>query len=305
MDDELWNRVYRSVMKVAATWPERRHRGHPDEYPVWEVALLWLWTAFWDQPLTATLAQLADRRCRRGLALLGFALPPLRLPHESTLRRRVWRDDYGRFVGAVNARLVRALDPVRWRLLIDSAPLPVPHVSHDADATWGHHGQRGYRWHTLASADRVVLHHSVRPANEHELSVAPALVAQAGAARRRPRFVVGDDGYDSEPLHRHVRRDLPGARLVAPLNDRGGRRAMRRTPLRRWLDAHWHDPAVARAYRVRPEIDRMYSVIKSHRFGLYALPPWVRHLPTVRRWVELKMLLYHAYLTIKRHARVA
>ena len=216
MDDELWNRVYRSVMKVAATWPERRHRGHPDEYPVWEVALLWLWTAFWDQPLTATLAQLADRRCRRGLALLGFALPPLRLPHESTLRRRVWRDDYGRFVGAVNARLVRALDPVRWRLLIDSAPLPVPHVSHDADATWGHHGQRGYRWHTLASADRVVLHHSVRPANEHELSVAPALVAQAGAARRRPRFVVGDDGYDSEPLHRHVRRDLPGARLVAP-----------------------------------------------------------------------------------------
>lgn len=82
---------------------------------------------------------------------------------------------------------------------------------------------------------------------------------------------------------------------------------MRRTPLRRWLDARarWSSAAIARAYRVRPEVDRMYSVIKSHRFGLYALPPWVRHLPAVRRWVDLKLVLYHAYLTLKRRSRTA
>ena len=300
MDDELWNRVYRVVMQTASNWSGRsRGPGHPDEYDVWEIALLWLWTALWNQPLTRTLRQLGDRKCRRGLRQLGFRLPP-RVPHESTLYRRVWRSDYGAFIAAVNQALIARLRPVRWRLLVDSSPLPVPHVSHDADATWGHHRQRGYRWHTLASSDRVVLHHSVRPANVHELRVAPQLVGQAGAARRRPRFVIGDDGYDSEPLHRAVRHALPGARLVAPLNDRGGRRTMRRTPLRRWLDAHWDEPAVARAYRVRPEIDRMYSVLKGHRFGLYGLPPWVRHLPAVTRWVELKVVLYHAYLTLKR-----
>src|SRR5690349_17972534 len=101
MDDELWNRLYLVVTNVASSrWrAEPPRRGHPDAYAVWEVALVWLWTALWGQPLTATLAQLGDPRCRRGLTLLGFRLPP-RLPHESTLRRRVWRGDYGRFVAA-------------------------------------------------------------------------------------------------------------------------------------------------------------------------------------------------------------
>jgi hypothetical protein len=216
-------------MNVAARWQTEPRRGHPDDYAVWEIALPWFWTALRNQPLTATLTQWQSSRCRRAFAQLEFRLLP-RLPHESTLRRRVWRSDYGAFVAAVNAKLIDELGPVCWRLLIDSSPLCVPHVSHDAHATWGHHSQRGYRWHKLASADRIVLHHSVRPANVHELSVAPRLVAQAGAARRRPRFVIGDDGYDSEPLHRCVRRDLPGARLIAPLNDRCGTRTMRRTP---------------------------------------------------------------------------
>jgi hypothetical protein len=304
MEDELWNKVYRVVMKTASTWSSRSRPGHPDEYEVWEIALLWLWTALWNQPLTRTLGQLGSRKCRRGLVLLGFRLP-MRVPHESTMYRRVWRSDYADFIAAVNQALIAQLYPVRWRLLVDSSPLPVPHVSHDVDATWGHHRQRGYRWHTLVSSDRVVLHHSVQPANVHELRVAPLLVKQAGEMRRRPKFVIGDDGYDSEPLHRSVRRELPRARLIAPLNDRGGQRTMRRTPLRRWLNAHWDDPAVARAYRVRPEIDRMYSVLKSHRFGLYALPPWVRHLPAVTRWVELKMVLYHAYLTLRRRRKAA
>jgi hypothetical protein len=304
MDDELWNRLYRVVAQVAARWQTQVRRGHPDDYAVWEILLPWLWTALWNQPLTWTLVQWQSPRHRAALSRLGFKLPP-RLPHESTLHRRVWRGDWSVFVAAVNAQLIRELNPVRWRLLIDSSPLCVPHVSHDADATWGHHRQRGYRWHTLTSADRVVLHHSVQPANVHELRVAPMLVEQAKEAQRHPRFVIGDDGYDSEPLQRCVHRDLPGARMIAPLNDRGGKRTMRRTPLRRWLDSHWSDPAVIHAYRVRPEIERMYSLIKGPRIGLYALPPWVRHLPAVRRWVELKLLMYHAYLTLKRRHHAA
>lgn len=89
MDDELWNQVYRVIRNLSGQWTARRggRRGHPDDYAAWEIALPWVWTALWDQPLTATLAQWGSPRCRRAFALLGFTLPP-RLPHESTLRRR-------------------------------------------------------------------------------------------------------------------------------------------------------------------------------------------------------------------------
>jgi DDE family transposase len=305
MDGELlWNTIYRVVLHVARGWPAPpARRGSPDDYLAWEIALLWLWTAFWDQPLITTTKQLTDKRIRQGLKMLGFRLPR-RVPHETTIRRRSRRADYTAFIEAVNHALVAALRGRCDRLLIDSTLMPVPHVSKDRDATWGHHGQRGYRWHTLTSRDRVILQEQVEGANVHELTVAPVLIDRAAHAAIRPRFVVGDHGYDSEPLHRCVRERLH-ARLIAPLNDRGGKRTMQRTPHRRWLNQHWNDRPVASAYRDRPEIDRMYSEFKGHRVSLYALPPWVRHLPAVRRWVELKQVIYHANLTLRRRKRAA
>jgi hypothetical protein len=305
MDGELWNILYRTVRQIARRGSQvvATRRGSPDTYQTWEIALLWLWTAFWDQPLITSVQQLTDRRTRRGLKMLGFRLPG-RVPHETTIRRRSLREDYAAFIAAVDQALIELLHPRCDCLLIDSTPLLVSHVSKDRDATWGHHRQRGYRWHTLTSRDRVVLMQQVEGANVHELTVAPQLVERAGRIGLHPRFVVGDDGYDSEPLHQCVRTQLH-ARLIAPLNDRGGHRTMRRTPLRQWLDRHWKDRAIASSYRVRPEIDRMYSEFKGHRLGLWALPPWIRHLPAVRRWVKLKDVIYHAHVGRRRQKRAA
>lgn len=306
MDGGLWNVVYRTVRLVARSWPatpQRRGRGRPDTYEPWEIALIWLWTAFWDQPLVATVEQLASQKFRTAMKLLGLKLPP-RLPHETTIRRRSLRQDYAAFIDAVDRQLQRVIGAHCSRLLVDSTPLAVSPVSKDPDATWGHHNLHGYRLHTLTSSNRVVLQERVEPANVHELKVAPVLMEAGGKQGLRPRFVVGDLGYDSEPLHQSAKMHLR-AQLVAPLNDRGGRRAMRATPLRAWLNAHWNDPRIQGAMKIRPEIDRMYSVLKSHRFGLWALPPWVRHLPSVRRWVRLKMVLYHGYLADRRSKRAA
>lgn len=305
MDGELWNIVYRIVHQVAreTSIDHPTRRGSPDTYDTWEIALIWLWAAFWNRPLVTAVQQLNQRRTRRAWKMLGFRLPQ-RVPHETTVRRRSLRDDYAAFIDAVDRKLIELLHARCARLLIDSTPLPVPHVSKDRDATWGHHALRGYRWHTLTSADRVVLQQQVEGANVHELAVAPLLVERATHSGLRPRFVVGDDGYDSEPLHRCV-HDRLHARLVAPLNDRGGKRTMRRTPLRRWLNEHWNDRAIRLSYRNRPEIDRMYSEFKGDRLGLYALPPWVRHLPAVRRWVELKQVLYHANVFRRRRKQAA
>ena len=303
---QRWNTVYRTVREVARTWREHRRRGGPDTYSVAEIALVWLWLAFHNLPRSVGVLRLQspdqNRWWRRG----GWQLlPPARVPHETTLKRRAERADFQAFLAAVNDRLVSQLQPHTRLCLLDSTPLPVGHHSHDRDARWGHHRLRGYRWHTITSADRVVLASVVAPANVHELAVAPMLVEQLAARGLPMRWLPADQGYDSEPLHEKVASHL-GARLVAPLNDRGGRRTMLRTPHRARLHQEWNRPVIRQVYRQRGEIDRMYSVFKCSRYALWALPPWVRHLPKVTRWISLKELLYHADLvTTKRRVAAA
>lgn len=295
----LWNKLYRIVTELDARFarPGPR-RGHPDEYSVGQVALCWLWAALHNLPLSVAAQRLADDRYRSAQRVLGARLPTA-CPHPTTLRRRSLRMDFHLFLTVVGMFLIWLLAPDTATMLIDSSPLPVPRTSRDPDAAWGHHNLHGYRWHTLTSADRVILVWSVHGANEQELAVAPTLLVQAAGWGWRARCISADVGYDSEPLHEEA-RDRLGAILVAPFNDRGGSRKMTGTPLRRRLLERWRTPAVRAARRLRPEIDRMYSVLKSSLFGLFALPPWVRGQAAVERWLTLKVLLYHAYLLNKR-----
>lgn len=290
----LWNTLYGLVRRVDARWTGwPAGRGHPDEYSVGQIAACWLWSAFAHLPLAVAAQRLGDARYRRSQRALGLRLPA-RCPHETTLRRRGRRPDFWFFLAIVGMLLIRRLAPDVRVTTMDSTPLPVPPTSRDRDATWGHHRLHGYRLHTLA-AGRTILVWSVQGAHVHELTVAPILVRQAAGWGWRPRYVSADHGYDSEPLHREVRAHLGGT-LVAPFNDRGGRRAMRRTPLRRRLWARWRTPVIRRVRACRGAIERAYSLLKCGHFGLYALPPWVRGQGAVERWLGLKVLLYHTYL---------
>lgn len=304
MDGELlsWNGLYRLVMRLCTGRPDSpRRRGHPDEYSPAEVVLCWLWSGLVNLPLATAMRKLTKPRYRRGMRAHGYLVPP-RCPHETTLRRRSRRLDFWIFLVSLHLALIAYLRPDTGTLLMDSSPLPVPRTSRDPDATWGHHNLYGYRWHTLTSLDRVILSWGVYGAHVQELAVAPILVRQAAPWGWRCRHLSADAGYDSEPLHRAVRNEL-GGMLVAPLNDRGGERVLTRTPLLARLDQGWANPHVQRARHRRGEIDRMYSVLKGYRFGLYALPPWVRGQPAVERWLMLKTLLYHAYLLFERRNR--
>jgi len=290
----LWNTLYQSVLNVARHWTEPPpQRGHPDQFTTIEIGLCWLWTAHFNQPTVTSVGELHDANYRAAMRMMGYLVPE-RCPHQSTLLRRSQRPDFQAFLKRVNRRLLGWIGPDTDRLLLDSTPLPVGAHSHDADATWGHHGVRGYRLHTLISGNLAIVAWQVRGANVHELRVAPELVRAAGVQRRRVRHVGADQGYDSEPLQRCVRQALR-ARLIAPLNDRGGRRTMKRTPLRAWVHAHWAGRAVQATVRARSTIERLYSVLKDHQFSLFSLPPWVRHGPTVERWSHLKITLYHTF----------
>lgn len=291
----LWKEVYRFVRKAARRFNEGQvRRGRPDTYSIDDVALCWLWAAFRNRSLSAVMHQLKSPRERRLWTLLGFSWPTC-VPHETTLRRRAQRADFLRFFRKVEGFLQRRLRPQLKYCLIDSTPMPVGRLSGDPDASWGFHQLRGYRWHTITSADGVILASSVTTARTHELAAAPQLVLEARQQGYRAPWLVADKGYDSEPLHEHVRQLWRG-HLLAPLSARGGKHSFRRTPLRRWLYEHWKNPHIRRLMRRRTAIERTYSLLKSGLFGLWSLPPWVRRLSNVQRWIQLKTILYHCYL---------
>ena len=291
----LWKEVYRFVRKAARRFcASQVRRGRPDIYAIDDVALCWLWAAFRNRSLSAVMSQLKSPRQRRLWGYLGFAWPH-RVPHETTLRRRARRPDFSQFFRVVQRYLKQRLRPKTRYCLIDSTPLPVGRLSGDPDASWGFHQLRGYRWHTITSADRVILAGRVTGAREHELAAAPLLVDEVRQQGYRATWLVADKGYDSEPLHRHV-RDVWRGRLLAPANARGGKHSFKRTPLRRWVYEHRKSSIIRSLSKRRTEIERTYSLLKSGLFGLWALPPWVRRLTNVQRWVELKTILYHCYL---------
>ena len=201
---------------------------------------------------------------------------------------------------SVLRRLRMRLRPETKHCFIDSTPLPVGRLSHDPDARLGFNRLRGYRWHTLVSADQVVLAEEIAPANVAELTIARTLVSKACEYRLCIRWMVGDAGYDSEPLHRLVAEQLGGARLIAPVNDRGYELRFTKTPLRARMHREWKRPIIERSLRDRNSIERLYSLLKSSRFGLYGLPPWVRRTRRVAQWLQLKTVVYHSALLAER-----
>jgi hypothetical protein len=296
----LWKEVYRFVRKAARRFcAAQARRGRPDTYPIDDVALCWLWAAFQNRSLSAVMSELKSPTQRRLLARLGFRLPD-HVPHETTLRRRARRPDFSQFFRMIQRFLKKRLSPKTSYCLIDSTPLPVGRLSGDPDASWGFHQLRGYRWHTITSADRVILAGCATGAQTHELTAAPALVEEVRQQGYRARWLVADMGYDSESLHREVRQSWRG-RLLAPPNARGGKHSFKRTPLRQWVYQHRKTPLVRRLFKRRTDIERTYSQLKSGLFALWSLPPWVRRLANVQRWIELKTILYHCHLVTGRN----
>jgi len=306
MERELvWNRVYQAIVHVSKGFPAgHAGSGHPDVHPTWVIVVCWFWSCLWGRSMAEAMRELQSRK-RRGLLEQGGYRLPKRVPDAGTVSRRRRRVDFGRLVRGVHGHLVDRLllAPFREVLVVDSSPLDIPTISHDPDARWGHHGHFGYRVHTLMTQDRLFLEFAVEPSNAHELAVAPPLIGQAAARQMRCRYLAGDIGYDSEPLHRCVRAHL-GGMLVAPVNHRGGSCRAPHSPLRRAMWRKWNRPRVRKARRTRGEIERSYSLLKGP-LALDSLPRHVRHLENVRAFVAAKIIFYHAYLAQRGLAHAA
>ena len=140
------------------------------------------------------------------------------------------------------------------------------------------------------------------------MKAARRLIRQLAAlADKSVKIVIADSGYDSEPLHQLVRRRLH-ALMLAPLNLRGARSETwrKRQPGRNESDQLLHKRKGQKLLEKRSVIERWYSLFKGSS-NISALPYHVRRLDRVRRWVDLKLMVFFAlqYLSHKKLQVVA
>jgi hypothetical protein len=306
MDRELWTIVLDSIKRAAEQLPRPRRRP---AYADWLIAALYLWCVWHERPLCWG--------CDR--AHYGSLFRPRKLPSVSQFGRRVKSERNQRLLQLVHDELSGRSDVPARLLYVDGKPLLVSPVSKDKDARRGRVSggfAKGYKLHAIVTAaDRRIVAWSVMPLNVAEQSVALELASHLPPLLPGA-LTLGDSNYDSAPLHKRLAAgsafpdDDPRLALLTPLKgqDRVGpeghnpQTLREMGPQRRAALALWerHPTLAWFVLEQRLEIERTFGVLCSFAGGLNGLPPWVRGLPRVRRWVGAKIILYHARLTAQR-----
>ncbi len=114
------------------------------------------------------------------------------------------------------------------------------------------------------------------------------------------RWVLGDGGYDSEPLHQLSRRRLK-ASLLAPINARGAKSgAWRKTQAGRSGSERTLKTAKGKKIMSRRCVIEQWNGWFKGTSGVSMLPHHVRRLRRVRTWIDLKLALFFAHQSFVR-----
>jgi hypothetical protein len=225
------------------------------------------------------------------------------LPSVPTLTRRAKATDFRWLLRKVLRRLRRLLGLAPTaHVVMDAILLLTGAYSRDRQSRWTCHGGkwfRGYALHGVCDLHGVLWAWHVTSANVQEMRTARRLVRQmACVADGKVKLMIGDTGYDSEPLHQLVRRRLESP-LLAPLNLRGGKTDhwRDRQPGRAAADRLLRTAKGKRWFAERGEIERWNSLFKGNS-RVSMLPYHVRTLHRVRLWINLKLAVFfvHQYL---------
>jgi hypothetical protein len=281
MDDERFEAVYLMVMQLGL------RRGKRVQYGDQLILLLLLWSALRRKPRSWV--------CHLRNAPGRLAGAPL--PSPSQLSRRLRTAAFETLMQQFLAHLLSHQEQTPCLLgcfLVDAKALPVSCYSKDAQAKQGWACDRiakGYKLFLLCDTAGRVLAHQVHAMNEAEPTVAAKLIEHTD----KPGYLLGDGIYDSNPLHlAAAKRDV---QLIAPRKDpdAGISRRAASAP-RLHAIAMMETPCSSgfgpSMFNERTRIERVFSVMASATVGLDSLPPWVRTLDRVRRWVEAMIVFY-------------
>jgi hypothetical protein len=185
MERELWKSVYRFVSQVGA----KSHQKYK-QIPSWMILATMLWAALHDRPVSwaCDCANWATTKLR-----------PPRLPSAATMSRRVDGVAVGLVWRAVQERMRAAGVPASLLTILDGKALPVGGCTKDPDARYGRGAgtmAKGYKLHTIWSANGMPEAWEVTPLNAAETTVARRLIAQLHGAG----YLTADGNYDVNEL---------------------------------------------------------------------------------------------------------
>jgi hypothetical protein len=290
MDLELWTQVSMAISDVEQRWPSRGR----DTHPISRIVRMHLWSTLHDRPTCwGCVAKNWTMRTR-----------PPSLPDQSTMSRRMKREDFEEFLTRVGQRLngdsaaSKACETSKLHLrIVDGKALELPNHSTDPDARWGRGVSRtslGYKLHFLCSAVEKPMPDAfvVTPLNRCEKQMAARMIKRV----RGGGYLLADAHLDASWLFDRCR--VHGHQLVCP-------RAKPHTA----LGHHYQSPDRVRAiemleppanvnrfgpslYRHRSIVERRFSAAVCFGGGIgNSLPPWVRGIRRVRRWITAKLLI--------------
>lgn len=276
MERELWKIISYRITRLDREFPQGQY-----QHSVGRILRVYLWAVLHDRPVYWA--------CDRGN--WAGVRPPVKLPDQSTMSRRVRQIDFQQRLD----RLAQGLDDsARPSLLrcVDGKPLPVSRHSVDEQATFGRGagGQdRGYKLHAIYSQSNRPLAWSVTPLHQNEPRAASELIDH----RIEPGYLLGDANYDANHLHEHA-----GQHQVQLLTPRRYANAQglghhQHSAYRRDAVSRLQGPSefVRSLLPLRRRIETRFAHLTNFGGGLTCLPPWVRGLRRVTLWVHAKIII--------------
>jgi hypothetical protein len=291
MERDIWTRITSALKRLPRTRP--RNAVYTDA----QILAVLLWAALHDRPVSwachrANWPMQAWRRER---------------PDQSTMSRRLRTPGITIALWQLACILQRGRE-VGEVAVADGKPLEVSEHSRDPDARSGRGAGRyskGYKLHAIADpAAKVFAGWDVQPLNVSETTTAARLLRRRRRPTRLPNgtLLLGDKLYDSNPLHRAAAGR--GVQLIAPRKRPGMGLGSRRHHPHRLESIRFTEGADKRIWEEvlapqRAAIERFFGTMASFGGGLSALPPWVRRLHRVRLWVNAKICIYAARISLR------
>ena len=277
MERELWLRIKSLVAKG------RNRRPLKCTFTDGEIVLTFFWAVLHDRPISWA--------CDRSHWPVYERRRPLPVP--STMTRRLRTRSVQALVDQMEASL-REHFPDTTLHIVDGKPLPISGHSTDPDAGFGRAAggkAKGYKLHLIYAENGGIRAWDVKPMQVDERRVARDLIPRANIEG----YLLADANYDANHLY-----DLAAdyrVQLLAP-NRRGESEDLGhhdQSPARissLFLLDHEKTGWARQLFKRRPDIERFFGALSSASYGLTYLPPWIRRIDRVRRWVQAKLIVY-------------
>jgi Transposase DDE domain len=285
MECELWRQLYKWVMQVGRERAATPHVRFSDAL----IVCVFFWACLHDRPVSWACVKRHWRTT---------SWKPLTLPSPSTLSRRLRTESVKQLLTAIEKN-IRESCPCVAEKFLDGKPLPIGGCSKDREARFGRGSggkARGYKLHVIYGFRPVPEAWTVRPMNDCEWVVARDLIPQLTGEG----YLVADGAYDKNHLYDlalvhhhqlvaarshpqakglgHQRHSLQRIRSLAMLNEPRGKELMNH----------------------RLAIERYFGNATAFAGGLTSLPPWVRTLARVTRWVAAKLLINAVRILVRK-----